>query len=193
MHHIYHTEGIILDSTPFGEAGRRFAIFTRELGLVYARANGVRKMSSKLRFILQDFAQLKVDLVQGQNFWRVTSASYTGKLEHLAKDRAALAVFANLSRLLRRLLVAAEPNEKLFRDLEQGLGMLEQAETAEDRSNIEVILVLRALADLGYIGESATVDNFVKSPLEIELVYKISTARREILRQINQALRESQL
>ncbi len=56
MHHIYHTEGIILGSKNYGEAGKYYSIFTRDLGMIYASAQGVRKMSSKLRFILQDFA-----------------------------------------------------------------------------------------------------------------------------------------
>jgi len=55
MHHIHHTEGIILESRNFGEGGKYYSIFTRDLGMVYASAQGVRKMSSKLRFILQDF------------------------------------------------------------------------------------------------------------------------------------------
>ena len=56
MHHIYHTEGIILGSRNFGEAGKYYYIFTRDLGMITAGAQGVRKMSSKLRFVLQDFA-----------------------------------------------------------------------------------------------------------------------------------------
>ena len=69
MHHIYHTEGIILDSRSFGEAGKHYSIFTRDLGMITASAQGVRKMSSKLRFILQDFAYLKIDLVAGKNIF----------------------------------------------------------------------------------------------------------------------------
>ncbi len=182
-----------MESEDFGEAGKRYAIFTRELGMVHARATGVRKLSSKLRFIMQDFACVRVDLVQGKNFWRVTSASKTGKLEQITKRRETFTVLANIARLLCRLLPAAEPNEKLFADLLQGLAILEQSETAEDRRNVEIIIVLRALADLGYIGGDEILEDFVKSPLEEELVYKISSARAKVLRHINQALRESHL
>ena len=193
MHHIYHTEGIILGSRDFGEAGKHYAIFTEKLGMIHARATGVRKLSSKLRFILQDFACVNVDLVQGRNFWRVTSASKTGKLERLPKQPEMLRVFGNIAALLERLLAAAEPNKKLFMDLMQGLSMLEKSETREDLRNIEAIVVLRALADLGYIGGDETMDTFVNSPLEEDLVYKVSPARGEILRHINQALRASHL
>ena len=86
MHNIYHTEGIILESKNFGEAGRYYSIFTRELGMVYASAQGVRKMSSKLRFILQDLSYINIDLVQGKDFWRITSASKTNELEEIVKN-----------------------------------------------------------------------------------------------------------
>ena len=104
MHHIYHTEGIILSSRSYGEAGKHFHIFTRDLGMITASAQGVRKMSSKLRFVLQDFAYLKIDLVQGKNIFRLTNASKTNKLEHIVKNVETLKVFANIARLLKRLL-----------------------------------------------------------------------------------------
>ena len=176
-----------------GEAGKRYALLTRELGLVYAQATGVRKISSKLRFILHDFAYVKADLVQGKNFWRITSASSTGQLERIVKRWDTLQVFANIAALLKRLLPAQGENSKLFADLIQGLIALEQSETAEELRNIETIVVLRMLADLGYIGEGDSIKNFVTSPLEAGLVYKVSAARREILRHINQALRASHL
>ncbi len=97
MHHIYHTEGIILGSKNFGEAGRYYFIFTRELGMIYASAQGVRKMSSKLRFVLQDFAYLKIDLIQGKDFWRITSVSKTNLLENITKRASTFEVFVNIS------------------------------------------------------------------------------------------------
>src|SRR3989344_8983102 len=102
MHHIHHTEGIILGSKNFGEAGKYYSILTRDLGLILASAQGVRKMSSKLRFVLQDFAYLKIDLAQGRNIFRVTNAGKTGMLEQITKTPETFAVFANITRLLKR-------------------------------------------------------------------------------------------
>src|SRR5258706_15146820 len=104
MHHIYHTEGIILGSKNFGEAGKYYSIFTRDLGMIYASAQGVRKMSSKLRFVLQDFAYIKIDLVEGKDFWRVTNASKTNILEEITKQPENFKILANIVRLLKRLL-----------------------------------------------------------------------------------------
>src|SRR5512141_1337860 len=170
MHHIYHTEGIILSSRNYGEAGKYYSIFTRDLGMIYASAQGVRKMSSKLRFILQDFAYVKVDLVQGKDFWRVTSASKTNQLEQITKKPEALKVFANVARLLKRLLAGVEPNEILFADLLNGLLILENTESKEDLRNIEAILVLRIVHNLGYIGGDDALEAFIKSPFEENLI-----------------------
>ena len=153
MHHIHHTEAIILGSRNSGEAGKYYYLFTRDLGMIYASAQGVRKMSSKLRFILQDFTYVKVDLIQGRDFWRVTSASKTNMLEEITKERATFAVFANVARLLKRLLAGVEPNEKLFADVLAGLSVLEKTKTKEEIHNVEVVLVLRILSNLGYIGD----------------------------------------
>jgi DNA repair protein RecO len=192
MHHIYHTEGIILGSRNFGESGKYYYIFTRDLGMIYASASGVRKMSSKLRFILQDFAYIKVDLVQGASFWRVTSASKTNKLEQLPKNKGTFEVFSNVALLLKRLLAGVEPNETLFTDLINGLSILEKSET-KDMRNIEAIIVLRILNNLGYIGGNEILQNLIKSPFESNLIFEVSKSRSQILHQINKALKETHL
>jgi DNA repair protein RecO len=200
MHHIYHTEGIILSSKNYGEAGKYYAIFTRDLGMIYASAQGVRKMSSKLRYVLQDFSYIKVDLVKGKDFWRVTSASKTNDLEKVVRNKNTFEVFSNISRLLKRLLSGEEPNTSLFHDLVKGLSILDNMADVESRDtafgdyrNMEAIIVLRILNNLGYIGDSVNLDTLIQSPFEHELVLEVSKNRKEILNHINKALKETHL
>lgn len=193
MHHIYHTEGLILGSKNFGETSRYYYIFTRDLGMIYASAQGVRKMSSKLRFVLQDFAYVKIDLVQGKEFWRVTSASKTNLLGDITKTPQNLAVFDNIARLLRRLLAGVEPNPELFADVLSGLEILETLKTDADLRNAEAVLVLRILNNLGYIGGGEQVQNLVSSPLDMPLLLEMQNSRSMILSLINKALRETHL
>jgi DNA repair protein RecO len=193
MHHIYHTEGIILGSRNFGEAGKYYFIFTRDLGMIQASAQGVRKMSSKLRFILQDYTYVKIDLVKGKDFWRVTSASKTNKLEHLSKNKETFGVFAKIAALLKKLLAGEYPNEILFADLLNNLLILEKQETKDELRNIEAFIVLRILHNLGYIGESGISEPFIKSPFEEDLILEIGKKRNQILSQINKALKETHL
>ncbi|HPS21394.1 MAG TPA: DNA repair protein RecO [Candidatus Paceibacterota bacterium] len=195
MHYIYHTEGLILGSRNYGETGKYYYIFTRDLGMIFASAQGVRKMESKLRFVLQDFSYVKIDFVKGKDFWRITSASKTNELENVSKKRETLEVFANISRLLIRLLAGEEANEILFDDLLNGLFILEKCETNNNEvlRNIEAVIVLRILNNLGYIGGGKITDEIIKSPFEQELVFKVSKNRTKILSEINRALRESHL
>ncbi|MFA4975475.1 MAG: DNA repair protein RecO [Candidatus Paceibacterota bacterium] len=192
MHYIHHTEGIILGNQNFGETGKYYSIFTRDLGMIFASAQGVRKMSSKLRFVLQDFSYVKIDFVKGKDFWRITSASKTNKLENLYKIEN-LKIFMNISKLLKRLLPGEDANEVLFVDLLNGLFVLEKAETKEELHNIEVIIVLRILNNLGYIGGNEILKDFIKSPFEEDLMFKVSKSRTKILYQINKALKETHL
>ena len=183
MHHIYHTEGIILGSRNFGEAGKIYAIFTRDLGMIHASASGVRKMSSKLRFILSDFAYLKVDLVRGKDFWRLTSGTKTGKLEGLPTRPEAFRVLFNIARLLKRLLPGEDANPALFDDFINDLALLGEARGLEDIQNAEIIAVLRILANLGYIAGDKMND----------IIKEVREKKIEILSLINQTLRETHL
>ncbi|MCX6752855.1 MAG: DNA repair protein RecO [Candidatus Nomurabacteria bacterium] len=198
MHHIYHTEGIILGSNDFGETGKFYSIFTRELGMINASAQGIRKMSSKLRYVLQDFSYVKVDLVRGKEFWRITSAQKTGELDKLIKKEIGLQTVANISKLLKRLLQGEEQNEALFKDILDGFYILEnkinnQEIQKEEIQNIEMILVLRILYHLGYLGNHEKVDELVSSPFVEGLLPYVTLNKKEILIEINKALHETQM
>ena len=193
MHHIYHTEGIILGSRDFGEAGRYYFIFTCDLGMIYASAQGVRKISSKLRCVLQDYSYIKVDLVKGKDFWRITSASKTNILEDIIKDKKKFQIFVNISYLLKRLLAGEDANKTLFIDFLNGLLVLEKSNAKEELHNIEAIIVLRILNNLGYIGGNEKLKNLIKSPFEKDLIFEAAKSRVNILNEINRALRESGL
>ena len=193
MHHIHHTEGIILGSKNYGEAGKYYAIFTRDLGMINASAQGIRKISSKLRFVLQDFSYVKIDLVRGKDFWRITSASKTNKLENILKNYFNVEIFANIGKLLKRLLAGEYPNQILFADLLNGLHFLEKSKSEVESQNIEMIIVLRLLNNLGYIGENEMLKNITKSPYEDDLIFEASSSRTKILSEINKAIQETHL
>ena len=193
MHHIHHTEGIILGSKNYGEAGKYYAIFTRDLGMINASAQGIRKISSKLRFVLQDFSYVKIDLVRGKDFWRITSASKTNKLENILKNYFNVEIFANIGKLLKRLLAGEYPNQILFADLLNGLHFLEKSKSEVESQNIEMIIVLRLLNNLGYIGNYEMLKNITKSPYEDDLIFEASRSRTKILLEINKAIHETHL
>jgi DNA repair protein RecO len=191
MHHKYHTEAVILGSSIYGETGKIFFIFTRDFGMLYASAAGIRKLSSKLRYVLQDFSYIRLDLVKGKDFWRITSASKTNELEDIKKHPHTLQVFAHIAKLLRRLIPEQEKNETLFSEVLQGLSILEKVTRKEEAHNIEIIIVLRILSNLGYIGD--IFPHLIRSPLEEELLLQMAEYKSDVISEINRALKETQL
>ena len=69
----------------------------------------------------------------------------------------------------------------MFIDLIKGLFVLEKAETENDLRNIEVIIVLRILNNLGYIGGNETLQNLVQSPFEENLIFEVAKITRDSL------------
>src|SRR3989338_8324981 len=108
MYHIYHTEAFVLGAKNRGEANKVITIYTRELGLLRASAQGIRLSKSKSRFALQDFSYAKVDLVRGKEFWRVTSSTPISSFPYLRRDKKSLSLIFQISKLLERLCAGEE-------------------------------------------------------------------------------------
>ena len=77
MHPIFHVEAIVLTTYATNEASKTVVLFTKELGMVKVRAQGVRKSTAKLRSHIIDYSFIKADLVKGRGMWRMTSAVMT--------------------------------------------------------------------------------------------------------------------
>lgn len=196
MHHIYHTQGIILGSGAVGEANRTFRIFTKELGFVVASAQGVRLLKSKLRYSLHDFSLCDLSLVRGREFWRVTGASKRENLFDVLRESPSMrAVFARVFSLLERLLSGEEKNERLWNYLDEAARFaVLKIHSSELVRNFEYILVLRVLSCLGYLGSSPDSASFVESIYwSDDLLLRVSSLVPKIVGEINRSLRESQL
>lgn len=194
MHHIYHTQGFVLSSKNMGEANKVLVIFTRELGLIRAVVQSVRLGKSKLRFSLQDFSHIKVDLVRGKDVWRVTSAKSVTSFPLVRRDKASLVMMVRISQLLERFCGLESVNEKIFDDFIQSLYLLddENVET-KTKEALEIHLVLRIMNELGYIGDSLILSKHLSSPFDEEKIEQLLKERRSIISHINKALFESQL
>ncbi len=195
QHHIYNTEGFVLGSLPHGEANSFIYIFTRELGLVGARAQSVRTVSSKLRFSLQDFSYAKVSLVRGKNVWRITNATLINNFHTDFKNEPEKAVVcANVFALLKKLLAGEEKNAELFGIISDGLLFLKNSCEKGDVSQTELLLVLKILHNLGYIGDHSKLESFIKIPeWSREVLQEMLSIKNEALLHVNNALKASQL
>ena len=169
-------------------------IYTRELGLVSAAAQGVRLAKSKLRFALIEYSRARIDLVRGRDIWRVTSASPVESFALLRADHASFAVFHNICRLLERLAAGEEPNPLIFDDFLSTLGFLNRAGVTDgEREAAELILVLRILNNLGYVSENEALKRYVADRFDPAAAPADTLPKKTILFEINRALRESHL
>jgi len=200
MHTIFETDGFILKSYPQGEANKTLDIFTRDFGFIRASAQGLRQYRSKLRYSLTDFARVRVSLVRGREFWRVTTASKVectmAVIVHKEEQEAMLRIFA----LLRRLLQGEDPHPELFDLVEQALKTLKNINNVENAllstpaATVEELAVLRILFLLGYVRSESSIQAFVQDvSFDENLLIQAQLSRKSIIVEINNALNASSL
>jgi len=194
MHHIYHTHGFILSSRNRGEANKILTIYTREMGLVRAAVQGIRLNKSKLKFSLQDFSYVNVDLVRGKELWRVTSSKHISSFPLARNKTESILLIGRVSKLLERLCPGESPNENIFDDLIQALYLLDDENISDpSREALELHLVLRIMNSLGYIGDSDILTKYLVSSFDYNKIEMLLKERQSIISHINKALNESQL
>lgn len=195
MYAIHTTAGFIIDSRPYGEAGKMLSIFARDLGLVTATAQGIRLEKSKLRYHAQEYSFGTFSLVRGKEFWRLTSAQEeTGDRKQGKRKREEMV--ARIAFLLRRLLHGEEAHPELFDVIKRGALFLDEYPemTGDQFGLFESLLVARILHHLGYIGDDGELNGHMKtSDISIDLLDRLKDKRAIFNRHINKALQESQL
>lgn len=183
---------------PKGEANKIYLIFTRELGLIYSTAQGVRHLKSKLRFHLQDFYYGDFSFVRGREFWKITSARDGQAFGEIFKDKEKHHVYVKILSLIKRLLNGEEKNDILFDILVNSFSFLNDF-TKDDNSKylgaIERIIILRILNDLGYIKKNKNNESFIDKTMlwNNDLLALMQDKKKEITLEINNSLKESQL
>ncbi len=193
-HHIYHTQAIVLSSRNTGEANKYLTLYTRELGLVRASAQGVRLAQSKLRYGLQDFSYANIDLVRGRDIWRVTSSVPIDSFPFLRRQEKSLSLIFKVSKLIERLCAGEEANEKIFDALTQVFYLLDDEKLDDkNREAMELYLVFRIVYELGYVGETKNIIEYLGEDFDNSNIDLFLQDKSSIIAHINKALRESHL
>ncbi|MDO8521543.1 MAG: DNA repair protein RecO [bacterium] len=193
-YHIYHTEALVLGTRSVGEGDRLIHCYTRDLGLISARAKSIREARSRLRYALQTFAHAEIDLVEGKNGWRLISARPITSFRSLWEDAAKRRIAAQHASLIRRLIQGEERHAELFDDILDGLSFLENIEEQKALQDTELLLVVRLVASLGYWKEQERFAPLFQTPAySPETLRALSPLRREVLQGVNHALQSSHL
>ncbi|MCR4325349.1 MAG: recombination protein O N-terminal domain-containing protein [Patescibacteria group bacterium] len=192
MYQKYNTEALVLGSRERGESDRVLALYTRDFGLVRARASAVRKERSKMRYALQHYAHARVSLVRGKRGWRAGGAS---SIRSARGDTGRIAIFARISELTMRLVRGEEDNMYLFDALSNAHEALFGEESAEAVPTVvEIVCVARVLYALGYIStEALQTTLFAHTGYAGEHLTEAGKLHDELLASINRAISEAQL
>lgn len=186
MYAKYHTEAIVLGSTPRGEQDKTVTLYTRDFGLVRARASAIRSERSKMRYALQNYSIARISLVRGTSGWRAAGAQQL----HDALKSENVRSFARIASLVERLVTGEEKNERLYVILADTHDALRRVQSA----SVELLAVARVLYTLGYLSSeslgSALFLATAYSEQELEVAEK---EKKALLASVNRALSETHL
>ncbi len=186
-HHKYTTEAFVISSRNYGEADATFFLITPDLGSIWARAAGIRKEESKLRYSLEIYSRALVTVVRGREVWRVTSAESISLARHIE-------CVARVFSLLDKLIHGEDKVSDVFYiivDLFTNLDEFGGGHIAIE--SIELVTVLRILFALGYVGENDVTNDFLINKITTESIIDIQKYKVEILKIINTSLHSTHL
>ena len=190
-HTIYNTEAFVMSTRHSGEADKTFRLFTKDFGVLTAKATSIRKLESRLRFFVQDYKYIDVSLVKGRNYWRLVSA----RPIHELNSKKSLTTPSRIRslQLIGRLAPGEEPHEHLFEELVAAYEFTSREKLGGAIiESVEALLALKILHAFGYWGEGAT-DDLVKSPFTQDAIARVAEGKSEIIREVNKSLAATQL
>ena len=190
MYQKYHTEALVLGNREVGENDRIFTLYTRDFGLVRARASAIRKEGSRMRYALQNYARVDVSLIKGRRGWRAAGAS---AVMNASGAPQSIRVLARIAELTTRLVHGEEKNDYLFAVLAEAHSAL-MRKRVEASATIEIVCVARVLYALGYLSaEALETALFTHTAYTGEHLLEAETMRDKLLSSINRAIGETHL
>ncbi len=163
-YHIYTTEGIILKGKAFGEASVYLYILTLDLGLIVASARSARLSQSKLRPALQEHSLILVSCVKGKNGWKITNVVDKGNF-FFDYPPYSHKVLSQIAFILMKMIQGEYPHQEIFQTVKTGFEFLAGLPEL-DITNLETLLVLRILYQLGYVVNDQKTKIFLKKTNE---------------------------
>jgi DNA repair protein RecO len=188
MHRVFVSEGIVLGKRGAGEESTLVSILTKELGLVRVSARAGRRENSKMRYGLESLTDARFSFIRGKYEWKMTGAQ---NISHalLPATTTGRQAAGRVARLITRLIHGEEPNAELYTTVYEGLAALSRLTEEQPAGDIEAVLVLRILAHLGYLPDTAELRPFIERDFfSIELQEQIAASRKVLIKAINDSL-----
>lgn len=191
---IYHTAGIVMGIANRGEANRVITILTRDLGLVRATAQGIRKNESKLRFATQQLSLCNCDFVLGKEYWRLIGVESLQTGNELVLHTELWNAWNRCAALLARLVPTDEVHTELYDAVYDAYQFAIAHAESLDPISFEHFLVLRILNHLGYWSTASDdEDTLLRQPLQKDTFEQKKDFLRTYTKAINEAIRTTDL
>jgi recombinational DNA repair protein (RecF pathway) len=186
----YITEALVCGSYDSNTADRSFLLFTKEAGMIYAKAKSVREERSKQRYALQACSHIRATLIRGKSGWKIAGVEPIQNLYSLTTTREARAFLRNTILLLRRVIHGETVYGGIFDDV---IDTCMQAEKYA-HSKLESVLALRVLHALGYVAPAPSYDKFLHCAMPYHYIELLTSDEEKMCREaIDHALMQSQL
>lgn len=124
-------DGIVLRTIDIGEADRLCILFTKQAGLMAARAKGVRKPGSRMGGALLPMRAVQAELVQTDKNALITGARSAGEAAAV-QDSSSLTAFLRFGQAAEMMLALMEEGEPMPKIYDLLVQFLVLARTEED-------------------------------------------------------------
>ena len=196
MYHVHTTEALVLSERGRGEASKILFLFTKHLGVVFARATGIRKLDSKLRYSLQKFSHATVSLVRGRGEWKIIDAQALESFPKILGSEADRLFLSRMAVLLERFLSESTDTAQVFEITRDALLFLERNNLSpSELHQLEIYLVASLLFHLGHMPEVFPLEfsQWEARGLLSDVIKSLSGHELRLVGLINEALSASHL
>lgn len=190
MSHVkYTTDAFVIASREQGEVDRIFKLYTKDFGMIFAIAKGVRHLKSKLKPHLGIGGRVRISLVKGKEFWRLVEAVKYDEENLPIRSRKH---FAKIIAVVSRLVHGEEKNAEVYEVL---IGLYRALLTLpiKCQEGLELIASTKILNGLGYSGSDKLFQTVRNSSFKEEDALIALAEKSKIISMVNIALSSSHL
>jgi recombinational DNA repair protein (RecF pathway) len=190
MSHVkYTTDSFVIASKEHGEADRIFKLYTKDFGMIFAIAKGVRHLKSKLKPHLGVGERVKISLVKGKEFWRLVEAV---KYDEDNIPIQSKKHFAKIIAVISRLVQGEEKNLGVYETLVKLNKSLFSLQNG-CLEGLELIASTKVLSSLGYSPREELFKTICESSFCEEDAIRALGEKSKIIPMVNNALSHSHL
>jgi len=189
MRHKYTTKGIVLARYTTSEANADIVILTQELGLLRARAQGIRKSGAKLSSALQTFVESDVVLVRGKDGWRIVGAILdTNWFSIFSQEMRTRA--GRITSLILRMVPGENVDFRLYNDMQAFFGALIETPSTLHEA-VECMSAIRLVHFLGF--DAGELPSSISTAYDYQMLAQVERNRGAYITRINYGITASGL